>query len=141
MNRLVTYAKKAVAIIVFLLFFLKVVQGQNNCPIKNLYETNYMGDGKDSIRLYFPLSFIVKNDSIVVSIDKKGEDQFMAFRIMSKTCAWKENSNEGKVSFYLMLGDVKGNKFPTLNLTCTKEQPVYIELLYENAERRVFSQL
>ena len=39
-----------------------------------------------------------------------------------------------------MLYDVKGNKYPTLNISIDKKRPLNIELLYENAEKRVFTQ-
>ena len=50
-----------------------------------------------------------------------------------KTCSWDEGFSEGKSIYKLMLYDVTGNKYPTLEISDEKKQPAYIELLYENA--------
>lgn len=132
-----------IKIIAFLFLYLCYSSGtiaQANCPSTNLYKTKFLNDGKDSSRLSFPLNFIITADSIIVSFDAKGKDQFFAFRIMNKECFWNEDFSEGKSVYKLMLGDLRGNKYPTLNISSSKKQPLYIELLYENSEKRVFTQ-
>jgi len=127
----------------FLLFFflLNFVKGQDKCPPQNIYKTKYLGDGKDSSRLIFTLYFIISADSLIVSVDVKGKDQFLTFRIMTKACFWNKDFSEGKSEYKLLLYDISGNKYPTLNIVADKKQPMYIELLYENGQKRVFTQL
>ena len=132
--------KRAISFLLFF-FLLNLVKGQDKCPLQHLYKTQYLGEGKDNSRLIFPLYFIISADSLIVSIDANGKDQFLAFRIISKACFWNENFSEGKSEFKLMLYDIRGNKYPTLNIIADKKQPLYIELLYENSEKRVFTQL
>jgi len=132
--------KRVISFLVFF-FLLNLVKGQDKCPPQFLYKTKYLGDGKNSSRLIFPLYFIIIADSLIVSIDANGKDQFLAFRIISKECFWNDDFSEGKSQYKLMLYDVGGNKYPTLNFIIDKNQPLYIELLYENAEKRVFTQL
>ena len=132
--------KKGISFLLFF-FLLNSVKGQDKCSPQFLYKTKYLGEGKDNSRLIFPLHFIITTDSLIVSIDINGKDQFLAFRIISKECFWNKDFSEGKSEYKLMLYDLRGNKYPTLNIIVDKKQPVYIELLYENAEKRVFTQL
>lgn len=126
---------------IILFFAIKgTILAQSNCPQQNFYTTNFLSDGKDSARLSFPLKFSITNDSIIISYAKVNR-QFAAFRVLNKACFWNEDFSEGKSEYKLMLYDVRGNKYPTLNISSDKKQPVYIELLYENSERRVFTQL
>ena len=131
---------KLILTIFFLLAFQGNILAQPNCPQQNLYTTNFLNDGKDISRLKFPLKFSFTNDSIIISYAKVNR-QFAAFRILNKLCFWNEDFSEGKSEYKLMLYDVRGNRYPTLNIIVNKKQPVYIELLYENAEKRVFTQL
>jgi len=124
---------------IFLLAFQGTILAQSNCPQQN-YTTNFLNDGKDSIRLKLSLDFKVTSDSIVISYAKVNR-QFAVFRILTKVCFWNEDLSEGKSEYKLLLYDIRGNKYPTLNIIVDKKQPVYIELLYENSERRVFTQL
>lgn len=132
---------KLILTIVFLFITqCNIIIAQSNCPQQNLYTTNFLSDGEDSSRLKFPLKFNITNDSIIVSYTKVNR-QFLAFRVLSKECSWNKDFSEGKSEYKLMLYDVRGNKYPTLNIIVDKKQPVLIELLYENAEKRVFTQL
>ena len=133
--------KKLTVFVIAIMFFFKYdLCAQDNCPQQNFYTTNFLSDGKDSTRLRFPLKFSITNDSIIVSYTKVNR-QFLAFRVLSKACSWNKDFSEGKSEYKLMLYDVRGNKFPTLIMSSNKKEPVYIELLYENAEKRVFTQL
>lgn len=113
---------------------------QSNCPVRTEYKTNFIGDGNDTIRLFFPLVITATTDSIIISYLNENR-QFLAFKIMAKECFWNETFSEGKSTYKLMLYDIAGNKYPTLTITGDKKQPVYIELLYENSNQKVFSQL
>jgi hypothetical protein len=77
-------------------------------------------------------------DSIIVSFDTAGKNVFLAFKILKKECSWNTDFSEGRSIYSLMLGE-KGvpPKYPVLYFIKNKEQE-HIELLYENAERRVF---
>lgn len=131
---------KLMPAVILLFTITSALHAQSNCPQKISYSMNFLSDGKDSSRLKFPLNFNITNDSIIISY-AKSKRQFAAFRTLSKECFWNEDFSEGKSEYKLMLYDVRGNKYPTLNIIADKKQPVYIELLYENAEKRVFTQL
>ncbi len=134
--------KKVAVLAIFILFFCDYsLLAQDKCPPKNLYRTNFINDGKDSLRLSLPLFFVVKPDSIIISYDPNGKKSFLAFRLLSKQCFWDDNFTEGKSIFKLILGDAIEAKFPTLVLEENKKQGTYIELLYEDSEKRVFSKL
>jgi len=131
---------RVVLIIVFLFTNNCNIFAQSNCPQQSIYNTNFLSDGEDSSRLKLSLSFNVTNDSIIISYSKVNR-QFAVFRILTKVCFWNEDFSEGKSEYKLLLYDIRGNKYPTLNIIVDKKQPVYIELLYENSEKRVFTQL
>lgn len=126
--------------ILFLLAFACTIKAQEKCPQINLYKTNFLGNGTDNPGMHFPLNFIIKTDSLIISIDTAGKNQFAAFRVLDKECNWNEDFSEGRSTYKLMLGDLKGNRYPSLNIIRSKKQPVYIELVYENSEKRIFTQ-
>lgn len=132
------YRQKVFFLFLLFMVFMNFAKGQQNCPSQNLYKTKYVTDGEDSHRLSLPLNIFITSDSIIASTDEKGIDHFLAFRIINKTCIWKADFSEGKSFYNLMLGDVRGNSYPTLNIIVTKSQPVYLELLYENGQKRIF---
>ncbi len=125
--------------ILFLLAFTCTIKAQEKCPPTNLYKTNFLGNGTGT-GMRFPLNFIIKTDSLIIGIDTAGRNQFAAFRILNQNCEWNEDFSEGKSVYKLMIGDLRGNKYPTLSINSSKKQPLYIELLYENSEKGVFTQ-
>jgi hypothetical protein len=132
-----------VLIIKFFILFLcyHSLYSQTECPTKNLYRTNFINNVKDSSRLSLTLFFLVKPDSLIISFDPNGKSDFLSFRVLNKQCFWDDNFLEGKSIFKLMLGDVIESKYPTLIIQENKKKGTYIELLYENSEKRVFSKL
>ena len=130
---------KLILSVIFSFAINGAILAQSNCPPQNLYITNFLSDGIDSSRLKFPLKFCITTDSIIISYASVNR-QFAAFRVLNKACFWNEDFSEGKSEYKLMLYDVRGNKQPTLNIIINKKQPMYIELLYENSEKRVFTQ-
>ena len=112
---------------------------QSTCQEQVAYQTRNLGDGKEF--LSFPLTFQFIKDSLTVfppSANGKREKNFMAFKILSKSCDWTNNFTEGKSDYNLLLVD-NGEKLNTkLNIVIQNKKGKII-LQYEgNAEPRVF---
>ena len=66
-----------IILIPFFLLLVNIVKSQDRCPMQNLFKTNYIGDGKDMPGLQLPLNFIVKPDSLIISVDTIGKKPFI----------------------------------------------------------------
>jgi hypothetical protein len=110
---------------------------QKMCPEVNLYKTSFVGDGLDTSRIFFPLNFIISMDSIIINPSEKSKTSFLSFRILTKECFWNEDFSQGKSEYNLLYTQITGNKSAVLKIIRDKNQPIYIEILYENGQKRV----
>lgn len=134
------------SLLFLLLFLTRISSGQNsqltpntfNCLSQKTFRTDSLGNNKE--KLPFPLTFIFKEDSLIVGNSLNLHREFMSFRIEKKdSCQWNKDFTVGKTSYQLLMVDKQQTKRPKLNIIYEPSGKKYIEILYENSEERIFT--
>ncbi len=129
----------------YLLFFVLILsysqtQAQTKmCMDSAIYHTSDLGNGIE--QLVIPLKFKVYPDSIFIRADTPDERaSFMdvSFKILKKSCQWNNDFSEGISLYEVISNDPKGSKKAIINIRLNNKKG-RIQLLYENAEPRIFT--
>lgn len=120
----------------FLLLIANISYSQENCDKDGLYQIDSLGNEVEKIPV--ALDFIFTKDSVIMC--PKGNRIYILaeFKITDKKCEWEEVFVRGTISYKLLLIEKGIERHPVLNLIFINKTSAYIELLFENSEKRVF---
>jgi len=129
---------KVLVCLLFLYFLSGQCKGQDSCTTVGIYKTDSAGD--ESEKLAFPLYFSVTIDSIIIYLQTERTIPFLSFKILTKNCNWEKYFLKGITTYKVLLLEDDGiEKHPTLNIVFTNPAQRFIEILYENSEKRIFT--
>ena len=111
--------KKNACIVVFtqcFMFFCLVARSQEICPKNKVIKTDSLGNVNQKIHL--PLNFFFKEDSISVCMDSKGNNIFIAFKVVGKKCKWNSDYTIGQTIYQVVVKEKGAEKegILTINL-------------------------
>lgn len=118
-----------------MLFFQSQSQ---DCHTATVYKTSSANETLDSVQLKLPLFFRITGDSIIASVKRNGQDEFMSFKILSKQCFPGDGLPVNKITFTTSVFHRLETLYPLLTINLADTSKKYIEILYENKRSRFF---
>ena len=130
--------KKVLLFLLLSHILLGQCKGQDACLSDTTFKTDSLGN--ESEKLDFPLYFSVTSDSINIYYWNEQTISFLSFKILTKSCNWKKYRSEGIISYrLLLLTNDRIEKHPILNMVFVSPSHQFVEILYENSEKRIFT--
>jgi len=124
-------------IVVLSIVFFITLHASSQCLTDSIFHTDSIGTKNE--KLLFPLTFVIRLDSINVFVSSNRKKPFMAFKIIGKSeCNWDEKFMNGSTQYNALLLDNTKMKKALIKIIYYNDKR-WIEVVYPEAEERVFT--
>lgn len=127
-----------ILLLCFLIALFQRQAGAQECPKTFVCSMDSLGNSNDKI--YFPLDFLFKEDSLIVYFKNRTDMEFGSFKVLEKKCEWNKDFSVGNSVYKLFVKSTDGiERYPTLKIVYSDSLNRHLELLYDNDEPRIFT--
>lgn len=110
--------------------------GQSDCTPDSSYYTDIVRSDGEEMPVLF--NFIFSEDSMAIYPGRSHSYPIISFKILERKCLGSKPLVDGVISMRLFLKEEGTEKHASLNIAIVNQIAQYIEIIYDDMEKRVF---